>query len=86
MVCREIAAGCPKLLVEMASHDQAEDPDSSRLAESGTRLRAVLGERLSLDLSSQPTWVRNLGLLWAAAQDERAPRPQEMELQSEPEC
>jgi DNA polymerase III, delta subunit len=57
----------------------AEDPDSSRLAESRTRLRTLLGERLSMiDPSAQPAWVKDLRLIWASPKvaDEGAPRTQ----------
>jgi DNA polymerase III delta prime subunit len=60
----------------------AEDPDSSRLAESRTRLRTLLGERLSMiDPSAQPAWVKDLRLIWASPKiaDEGAPRTQVME-------
>jgi hypothetical protein len=65
----------------------AEDPESSRLAESRTRLKAVLGKRLSMiDLSSQPAWVKDLRSIWAAKNvaNEDAPRTQVMEDQSAP--
>jgi DNA polymerase III delta prime subunit len=60
----------------------AEDPDSSRLAESRTRLRTLLGERLStIDPSAQPAWVKDLHLIWASPKvaDEGAPRTHVME-------
>jgi len=60
----------------------AGDPDSSRLAESRTRLRTLLGERLSMiDPSAQPAWVKDLRLIWASPKvvDEGAPRTQVME-------
>jgi hypothetical protein len=47
-----------------------EDPDSSRLAESRTQLRAVLGARLSmLDLSAQSAWVKDLRSIWDSTKE-----------------
>jgi hypothetical protein len=63
-----------------------EDPDSSRLAESRTRLRAVLGARLSmLDLSAQPAWVKDLRSIWDCTKEanEGAPRTPVMEEEEE---
>jgi hypothetical protein len=65
----------------------AENPDSTRLAESRTRLRAVLGEHLStIDLSAQPAWAKDLRSIWAAKNvaNGGAPRTQLMEDQSAP--
>ena len=65
-----------------------EDPDSSRLAESRTRLRAVLGARLSmLDLSAQPAWVKDLRSIWDCTKEanEGAPRTPVMEEEEEEE-
>jgi hypothetical protein len=59
-----------------------EVPDPSRLAVSRTRLRARVGERLSLlDLSAQPAWVKDLRSIWYAAKEvnEGAARTQVME-------
>jgi hypothetical protein len=63
-----------------------EDPDSSRLAESRTRLRAALGERLSmLDLSAQPAWVKDLRSIWDSTKEanEGASRTPVMEEEEE---
>jgi hypothetical protein len=64
----------------------AEDPESSRLAESRTRLKAVLGERLSMiDLSSQPAWVKDLRSIWDSTKlaNSSAPPTPVMEEESE---
>jgi len=66
----------------------AEDPESSRLAESRTRLKAVLGEHLSVrDLSAQPAWVKDLRLIWDSTKvaAEGAPQTPVMEEQDEGE-
>ena len=65
-----------------------EDPNSSRLAESRTRLRTLLGERLSMiDLSAQPAWVKDLRLIWDFTKEanEGAPRTPVMEEEEEEE-
>ena len=64
----------------------AEDPESSRLAESRTRLKAVLGERLSMiDLSTQPAWVKDLRSIWDSTKlaNSSAPQTSVMEEESE---
>jgi hypothetical protein len=66
----------------------AEDPESSRLAESRTRLRAVLGEHLSVrNLSAQPAWVKDLRLIWDSTKvaAEGAPQTPMVEEQDEGE-
>jgi hypothetical protein len=66
----------------------AEDPESSRLAESRTRLKEVLGEHLSvIDLSAQPAWVKDLRLIWDSTKvtAEGAPQTPVMEEQDEGE-
>ena len=54
----------------------------------GTRLRTVLGERLSMiDLSAQPAWVKDLRLIWDSTKEanEGAPRTPVMEEEEEEE-
>ena len=66
----------------------AEDPDTSRLAESRTRSRTLLGERLSMiDLSAQPAWVKDLRSIWDSTKEanEGAPRTPVMEEEEEEE-
>ena len=56
--------------------------NSSRLAESRTQLRTLLGDRLSIiDLSAQPAWVKDLRLIWDFTKEanEGAPRTPVME-------
>ena len=62
--------------------------NSSRLAESRTRLRTLLGDRLSIiDLSAQPAWVKDLRLIWDFTKEanEGAPRTPVMEDEEEEE-
>ena len=64
----------------------AEVPESSRLAKSRTRLKALLGERLSMiDLSAQPAWVKDLRSIWDATKlaNEGAPQTSVMEEEEE---
>jgi hypothetical protein len=64
----------------------AEDPESSRLAKSRTRLKEVLGERLSMiDLSTQPAWVKDLRSIWDSTKlaNSSAPQTSVMEEESE---